>query len=330
MIRSPRRRSRPVTTLGREAKSGERHLPWRSGHRLQPLLAAALLLLPTGALQAQGDQPPIDAAAALADLDRLEKANRDAGDQFRQKAVQTLRQGAAGGSAGARLYEEAVAGTGQADMSDWKKNNADLLRDKTFQEAVQMHLRYLLLSLERGSSDDPARGAEPSLAYARDLARWQTDKNNRPAPAPARELLAKPAAEGPFARWLRLDPFLPPRNEWEPAAGNLAGILEKNVRGPWRTAADPRIDTAWQLELEAGVALADADRTDRAIEEFNTRTAPGLLFRRALDQVATGQPNRAAADILEVARRHPSHPDFPQWAAKLREMLEKNQKSAQP
>jgi hypothetical protein len=297
---------------------------------LRTLLAAALLLLPTGALQAQGDQPPIDAAAALADLDRLEKANRDAGDQFRQKAVETLRQGAAGGSAAARLYEEAVAGTGQADMSDWKKNNADLLRDKTFQEAVQMHLRYLLLSLERGSSEDPARWAEPSMQYARDLARLLTDKDVGRAPGQARELLAKPVADGPFARWLRLAPLLPVAAVWEQVPGNLAGILEKNVRAPWRTAADPRIDTAWQLELEAGAALADADGTDRAIEEFNTRTAPTLLYRRATDRAATGQPNRATADILEVARRHPSHPDFPQWAAKLREMLEKNQKPAQP
>jgi hypothetical protein len=289
-----------------------------------------LLILTAPWAHAQSDRPPLDAATALADLTRLEEANQRATEERRKEAVSTLRQAAGSPGSAGRLYEEAIAGAGQADMSDWKKKNADLLRDKNFQEAVQMHLRYLLLSLERGSSEDPARWAEPSMQYARDLARLLTDKNNRPAPAPARELLAKPAAEGPFARWLRLDPLLPPKNEWEPAAGNLAGILEKNVRGPWRTAADPRIDTAWQLELEAGAALADADGTDRAIEEFNTRTAPGLLFRRALDRAATGQPNRAAADILEVARRHPSHPDFPQWAAKLREMLEKNQKPAQP
>jgi hypothetical protein len=292
-----------------------------TGSRLAGLVVTALLSATTS--RADTDQPPIDAAAALADLDKLEKANRDGADQFRQKAVQTLRQGAAGGSAAAQLYEEAMAGTGLADLSDWKKKNADLLREKTFREAVQMHLRYLLLSLERGSSDDPARGAEASMAYARDLARWQTDQNNRQAPASARELLAKPASEGPFARWLRLDPLLPPKNEWEPAAGNLGGILEKNVRSPWRAAADPRLDTAWQLELEAGAALADADGSTRAVEEFNTRTAPGLLFRRALDRVATGQPNRAAADLLDLARKNPAHPDFPQWAAALREMLEK-------
>ena len=41
----------------------------------------------------------------------------------------------------------------------------------------------------------------------------------------------------------------------------------------------------------------------------------------AIDRAATGQPNRAAADVLGLVRRHPTHPDSPQWAAKLREML---------
>lgn len=287
--------------------------------------AAALgtaLLLHAAAGRAADDAPPVDAAAALGALAELESAHRDAADQLRQKAVRTLLQGAAGGNAAARLYEEALAGTGQTDMSGWKKKNADLLRSGPFQDAAQMHLRYLLLSLERGSSDDPARGAEPSLAYARDLARLQADKNFRASTAPARELLDKPVADGLFARWLRLAPLLPPGGSWEPVPGNLGGILERNVRTPWRAAADPRVDTAWQLELEAGAALADADGSDRAAEDFNTRTAPVLLFRRALDRAANGQPNRAANDLLDLARRHPAHPDFPQWVATLREMLE--------
>jgi len=292
-------------------------------------LAARAVLLPAlfcaplpAAARSTNDSGPLDPASALATLTKLEAAHRETGEQLRQKAAQTLRHGAAGGSAAARLYEEALAGTGHADMSGWKKKNADLLRSKPFQETVQMHLRYLLLSLERGASDDPTRWAEPSLPYARDLARLQADKNFRELPAPARDLLGKPVADGPFVRWLRLGPFLPPGDQWEPAPGNLAGILEKNVRTPWRQTSDPRVDTAWQLELEAGAASADAEGSARAVEDFNTRTAPGLLFRRALDRAAAGQPHRAAADLLDLARRHPDHPDFPQWAAALRKMLE--------
>jgi len=285
------------------------------------ILSSLVWGIPPAAARSTNDAGSVDAASVLADLAKLEAAHREAGDQLRRQAVQTLRQGAAGGSAAARLYEEALGGSGHPDMSGWKRRNADLLRSKSFQEAVQMHLRYLLLSLERGASGDPARWAEPSLQYARDLARLLADKSLRQGPGPARDLLGKPLADGPFVRWLRLGPLLPAGNQWEPAPGNLGGILEKNVRAPWRQASDPRIDTAWQLELETGIALADADGSDRAVEDFNTRTAPSLLFRRALDRGATGQPNRAATDLLDLARRHPSHPDFPQWAAALREML---------
>jgi hypothetical protein len=299
--------------------------------RCTPWLALILCFATAGSIQAQSDGPPVEATSALADLLKLETTYEQSMDALRKNAVSTLAQAASGPSPAGRLYEKAVEATSSSDFVEWKKKNADLLRSKPFQEAAQMHLRYLVLSLERGRADrDRERWAEPSLRYARDLAALLTGKEFGSTPRPGHELLREPLARSPFTRWLQLGPLLPPEANWEQVPGNLAGILEKNVRIPWRTAADPRIDSAWQLELEAGAALADADGSDRAIEEFNTRTAPGLLFRRALDRAATGQPNRAAADILEVARRHPSHPDFPQWAAKLREMLEKNQKSAQP
>ena len=297
--------------------------PVPSHAKPSPLLwpTMGLLILTAPWAHAQSDRPPLDAATALADLTRLEEANQRATEERRKEAVSTLRQAAGSPGSAGRLYEEAIAGAGQADMSDWKKKNADLLRDKNFQEAVQMHLRYLLLSLERGSSEDPARWAEPSMQYARDLARLLTDKDVGRAPGQARELLAKPVADGPFARWLRLAPLLPVAAVWEQVPGNLAGILEKNVRAPWRATGDARLDVAWQLELETGVALANADGSDRAAEDFNSRTAPSLQFRRARDRAAAGQPNRAAEDILAIARKNPDHPDFPQWAGALREML---------
>jgi hypothetical protein len=233
-----------------------------------------------------------------------------------------LQQAAGSGSAATRPYETAVEGTGQTSMADWRKKNADLLRSKTFQEAAQLHLRYLVLSLERGPSDrDSERRAEPSLRYARDLAALLTGKDFRSAPGKGSELLREPIAKSLFTQWLQIGPLLPPDATWEQVPGNLGGILEKNVRVPWRSIGDPRTDLAWQLELETGVALADADGSERAARNFNQGTAPALIFSRAIDRAANGQPNRAAADVLGLVRRHPTHPDFPRWATKLREML---------
>lgn len=262
----------------------------------------------------------MDAAAALADLAELERIHEQRVEKQRTEARAALQQAASNASAATRLYESAVEATGDPDFADWKKRNADLLREKIFQQAVQIHLRYLVMSLERGRAEDPARWAEPSMQYARDLAGWITDQDNRPLPGPARDLLEKPLAEGPFVRWLRLGPFLPPPEVWEQIPGNLGGILERNVRVPWRAAGDPRLDAAWQLELETAATRA-AENGGRSAEDFNTRTAPALLFRRAMDRAAAGQPNRAAADLLDIARKNPAHPDFPRWAEALREML---------
>jgi hypothetical protein len=294
-------------------KRSARLLSWTA-----PLLAMALTSVP---VHGENDRPPLDAAAALAALAKLESAYNQSLDEQRKEATVALQQAMASPSAAGRLYESAIESTGGPDFSDWKKRNSEILRDKTFQEAVQIHLRYLLMSLERGRSEDAVGWAGPSLQYARDLADWMDRKESREPLGPARDILDRPLGEGPFVRWLRLGLFLPSGEAWEQSPGNLGGILEKNVRAPWRAEGDPQLDAAWQLELEAGAARATANG-ERAAEEFNTHTAPSLQFRRARDRAAIGQPNRAAADIFELARNHPDHPDFPQWAATLREMLQ--------
>ena len=82
----------------------------------------------------------------LADLAKLEQTTHTQTEATRRReALAALQQAAGSGSAATRLYETAVEGTGQTGMADWKKKNADLLRSKTFQEAVQLHLRYLVL-----------------------------------------------------------------------------------------------------------------------------------------------------------------------------------------
>lgn len=286
--------------------------------------AAAILLAAMTMPAAANDAPAVDAAAALADLAALQEKHERSAEARRREAIALLRPAVQSGASATRLYEDAVENQGQPDMAEWKKKNADLLRAKPFEAALQLRLRYLLLSLERGRAPEAAaRWAAPSLQYAADLARLLTDKSFSAGPKEAREMLQAPLGEGPFVRWLRLDPLLPPGDLWEQSPGDLGGILEKNVRTPWRKDGDPRLDESWRLELSAGAALAESrvGRGGRSIDDFNNFTAPSLLFRRARDRAAAGQPHRATADLLDLARRHPAHPEFPAWAAALREML---------
>jgi len=293
-------------------------------HWLFPaILGAAVLPAAPLATRAQTKSLP-DPIAALAELEKLQERHEQTIESQRREAIALLRPAVQNSASATRLYEDAVENQGQPDMADWRKKNADLLRAKPFEASLQLRLRYLLLSLERGRAPEAAaRWAAPSLQYAADLARLLTDKSFSAEPKEAREMLQAPLGEGPFVRWLRLDPLLPPGDLWEQSPGDLGGILEKNVRTPWRKDGDPRLDESWRLELSAGAALAESrvGRGGRSIDDFNNFTAPSLLFRRARDRAAAGQPHRATADLLDLARRHPAHPEFPAWAAALREML---------
>ncbi len=291
---------------------------------LRLLCAAAVLFVGTAMLTTANDAPPVDAAAALADLALLQEKHERSAETRRREAIALLRPAVQSSASATRLYEDAVENQGPPDMADWRKKNADLLRAKPFEASLQLRLRYLLLSLERGGAPEAAaRWAAPSLQYAANLAALLADKSFNTGPNQAREILQAPLGEGPFVRWLRLGPLLPPGDLWEQVPGDLGGILEKNVRAPWRKEGNSRLDESWQLELAAGVALAEArpGRGGRSIEDFNNFTAPSLLFRRAGDRAAAGQTNRATADLLDLARRYPAHPEFPAWAAALREML---------
>ena len=291
---------------------------------------SSLLILALSAaladVQAQKDSPPLNPDSVSTELARLKTINTESLEDLRRKALATLNLAVANGNAAARLYERAVEETISTDFPSWKKGNAQLLRDKTFQDSLLMRWRYLLLSLESGRSEDRARWAEPSLKYARNLADLLTAKSHRQAPQPSKEVLLLPLRQGPVVRWLRLEPLLADANQWEQVPGDLSGILEKNVRVPWRAVGDSRLETTWELELGAGAALAEGD-SPRAIEDFNTVVAPALYFRRALDREAAGQPHRASADILELARRYPSHPGFSEWVEAISRILKSGGKA---
>jgi predicted Zn-dependent protease len=298
------------------------HIWHRSAH------LALLLVTAQSAFCAPGpDAPPLDPTEALAELAAREKSHSRAVERLRQNALETLKQGCAGTTEAARLYEEAIRGAGEEDMPAWRKRNSDLLRDRVFQKALLLRWRYLYTSLRRAASDDADSWAGPSLEYARALATLQASRDYLTAGKAAREVLGQPISDGPVVRWLRLASLLPPGDQWEQSPGKLPGILEKNVRTPWRKTSDPRLDDTWLLELETSAVLAGAGGSDRAAEDFTNHTAPSLRFRRARDRATVGQPNRATTDLLELTRQHPDHPDFPLWAATLRQMLENQSKT---
>lgn len=275
------------------------------------------------------DAPDLSPEQVLRELETIEKARQQELERFHRAAIEKLRTGFASPGAASSLYAEAVENTrfvGRPDkvpaFLEWKKNNAELLRSPEFAKAAQFHLRYLILSLERAASEKEEEYAAPSLAYATELANFllALDKSGR-QPGELRELLDKPCADGVFSKWQQLGPRLPRVESWEPAAGNLAGILKKNVRSPLRKAADSRLLEAYDLQLNFEAERVTGKRLEHEAQEYNTVRRPRLQFQRAEDLVVLGLKNRGIQEMMLLVRTYPYHPDFSKWMARLRELV---------
>jgi hypothetical protein len=284
-----------------------------------------IFVLAGGSAFAQRDAN-INSSSVLRELETLVAKREGAVENSRAEAVRTLRPAASGGSQATSLYQTAVQETlfagkqNQASaFADWRKANGDLLRSRDMQTAVGLHVRYLLLGMEAARTEDDNASAAASAAYASDLAAFLANADK--LPKEASQLLNQPASDGVFAKWLRLGPFLPPAKQWEPAAGNLEGILEKNVRSVWRKTKNPDLLQTHDLVIEFESRRVADGKLEHAADRFNSERLPRLLYLRAKDTALLGMKNRAASELMDTARRHPDHPDFDSWAQSIRQWV---------
>lgn len=304
---------------------------------MKTLHALLLFSLPLVTARAQQDLPEIDASQMLRFIEQFEQKQKEAVRSAKAAALTTLQTGTTGGAPASRLYEEAVKATqfsgrdGAAkDFADWKKNNAELLRSREMQDALQLHLRYLVFSLQRADAGKEADFSAPSWAYVQDLAatltRW--DKSNN-VPREARDILNKPLNQSIFTQWLSLGPWLP-QGDWESSSGNLDGILDKNIRPNWRKDRNPQLLATWDFQIKFHADRITTDGSNHQAAQFNTTRRPQLLLTRADDIATLGMPNRATTEVFNLIQENPTHPDFGQWVGKLRDLLKKAQPAPAP
>ena len=298
------------------------------------------------AVSAPQDAAAVNADAILRDLDQIEQQQKQAIRSARITAISQIKAAASNGTAAANLYEKAIEAT-QFDgirnkgssFTDWKSSHADMLRNKEMQTMLLLHLKYLVLSMERKGSDKPELFAPPALSYAVEVAAFdpvllkqaEAIKENtgqkediammKEVQKMKDELLTKSLAESVFVKWLRLGSWLPKAEDWELAPGNISGILEKDVRPFLRKAKNPQLIETWEFEMKVLADRITFGRLEHQAEEFNTVTRPRLQFSRASDMVEIGQKNRAATEIYTMIKTYPQHPDFGKWVQSLREML---------
>lgn len=293
-----------------------------------PIVACALAatLLP---VYAERDAAPINTEQILKEVDQLEAKQKDQLLESKNEMVNTLQNAFKSGPAASRLYEKAVESTqfkGLKDKSqaflDWKKKNEALLRSQEMETVLQLHLRYLVLSLHRANAENDSDLVNPSLTYINDLSKTLSNQaKGIRFPPEAKVLLDQPLTDSIFTKWMLLGPYLPKENDWELNPGNIDGIFEKNIRQPLRKASSPLLVGTWDLQIKIQADRITLGRLDYEADKFYTVTQPSTLFSRANDMILVGLKNKGCSEILQLLRSHPEHPDFPQWAEKIRQVL---------
>ncbi|MEI6034757.1 MAG: hypothetical protein WCS65_10825 [Verrucomicrobiae bacterium] len=294
-----------------------------------PTVFAAIFSLFAMAAHAQQDVSAPNAELLLREIEAMEGKQKEAKLQEKKALLGAILSAAASGSSAASFYEKAVEEVqfkGKKDkvvaFLDWKKANADLMRSKEMQAALLLHLKYLSLALQRKGMEHPETMIPGLMAYVNDLvAADKVFADQKQKPNEQRNLLDQPLAQSVFSQWLKLDQWLPEAKVWEPKPGDLAGILEKNVRPLLREKKDPQLLQTWDMQLNIEAGRITEARSEYQIEKFNSSTRPTLLFKRAQDMVVLGQPNRGVAEMVAVLRANPSHPDFAAWLAAVRALL---------
>ena len=280
------------------------------------LLSVALLSV---AARAQQSPPPVDPAAVLDTIKDLKTKQKGVVAREKSQVFDSIR-GALNDPA--KAYEQAylaveVQGKGANEgtrMVEWRKQNADLLRDRAFINALRLELTYLSLTWQRHMGTK-TRDLLPALYDYTAQVTAATDALG------GFKMMDRTVGDSLFTKYFQVGPYIAGMPEWENRVFNVDGILEKTVLPCLRQDKDPRLLTYWDNKMQAEVARIDQRSNGLAINRFNNVRRPSLLWSRAEDELLLGDQPRAVADMLAILKGHADHPDFDKWAARLTEVV---------
>jgi hypothetical protein len=325
-------------------------------HSLLTVAAAALLGLPAASAE---DAPPVDSSQLLQLLKTMKDSQLQQMKSLRQKAHQEAVAAAANPARAADLWEQAVQATrfdSGTQFREWKEKEGDALREKEIQDAFRLHFNWLALTLQKmgGATNRELLPAviqhtkeaaahqvmmenfEESAKHDKELAASgkhgagaKDRKNNDDAIRTLnRQLMSESVSASVVAKWFKLDESIgdvaPKKGQgsgWESAAGNVDGMFEQIILPELREQKDPRVLEYWDVKIRREAEAASRSKRAFDSERFNLIARPKLLWSRARDEKAIGQPNRAVRDMMDLIKTYPTHPDAPEWITAVEQEL---------
>jgi len=267
------------------------------------------------------DMPAPDLTSVIAELEAIKENQTSARQKTLSVAIAQIEESAKNPASAVRAYGDAkriVEFDGKPNaagkFSDWKKEKSDLLGSKGLQIAAPLHLQYLAISLRQSGEPDTDARVKESLDYVAKLGEISvSNAQDLNAFRETKDLMNKPLQEGEFAQAAQIGGVLTNLKDWELVPGNVDGILEKNIRRVLRQKKDPRAVDTWDLQIDLEQRIANESDNEIALANFINSRRPQLLWRKANEFVALGQPVRGLSLMVELIRANPNHPDMERW-----------------
>lgn len=288
-----------------------------------PMLCAALVVAGVLASPAPAqDVAPAEVKAMLDSLKVLKEKNNAATKAQHAKVVQDFLGAAANNASAIDFYEEAVRSTqfqGQnkeaTQFREWRKKEADGLKNPDIQNAVRLHILYLALSIERATGKEVKDLLPALISYTR---QFGTD---RQALQGSDEFMKKNISESIFVRWYGIASWLSKLEDWEQSPGSVDGIFETTILPEMRRTKDPRLIEYWDGKIQREAEQASRSQLTFDTGRFEVTRKPSLLWSRAQDLLLLGQHSKAVNEMFALIKAHPGHPEVSQWIAGLEQVL---------
>ena len=317
------------------------------------------LLASSAALHADQDLPPVDVGKMLKELHTLKDKQALDAKGSKQAAIQQLTTAAGSVPAGITFWESGVKAT-QMDgggkeneqFRAWQNTEGELFKERQVQNAVHLHLEWLLITLQRSNGKEVKDLLPTIINYTKELIADQAEmeafadaikkekegppgavkprggRNPQMQDARADEAVKKThdsimrtnLGNSMIVSWLKLDDAVA-IEKWEMVPGALDGIYNKIVQPELRAQRDNRVFDYWDMKLKKEADAASKTRLSFEIDKFNNQRRPELLWNRVQEYTYLGQKNRAATEMFNLIKQFPQHPNVTDWTAALEAVL---------
>ena len=307
------------------------------GKTVNRAVASMLTVLLAGVAFAQkAAQPPLDKAAILKELDKLEQSHQEKAGSEMKSVGDSLIKALANKKALLNLYDDAVFVTrfegtkkDNVEFKKWKSGQDDALKSDDFLTALELHADYLRLTYLRANQEKEEKLNEALLQHV--LKVWAFDNKRDAHQKMSAELLESPIHQGLLAKYFHLGTKLggPVEGEklkeqdktWEWNPANADGMLDKTILPFMRKNKNPNLIPLWDKRIANETARAKRMGLNNSANQITQQILPRLHWQRAADLVLLGRETEGITTMIGILRQNTSHPDFSKFVQELRAIL---------